>query len=197
MIVFKKRELRGSSELTAVLIHGFKGNLKSLDVFLRVFEGFSVAYSLQAPIPVGEDEFSWYTDSQVQDSVDQVVEFVKDEKIEPARSIFLGFSQGGVVISEIKLRIPQVNVISLCSKVSDKIYSTGRTTAYGELLYYVGAEDQIIDPEISLEGYKIYKNLFKSATLFVDNTGHKVSSFGVRFLKSWVRSKFLKSFIHG
>ncbi len=189
-----------SSDPTAplvLLVHGRAGNFDVMWAFKRVLPDACNIVAVQAPI-TDEGGFSWWQigkDKEIMKAAAKkaagelevfLKEFNRQNSLSPRRTIAIGFSQGGALLSvavQLGMQLDGVAFLASFTIPLDR-QNLSPTT---EIFIAHGARDEIVKLSVSERARDFFLEQGLSVSFIVDDVGHKVGVEGMKALKIWAQ----------
>ncbi|MCS6961885.1 MAG: hypothetical protein NZT61_05215 [Deltaproteobacteria bacterium] len=184
-----KYVIKGEGARTAVFVHGHKGNIHSLTPVATVFDEFKKVF-IEAPLRISANEYSWYitySDAHFFESKQLLLNTVALITSDIGSTVFVGFSQGGVMLTELLSELELTKLAILCSKVENPELHAFQDPVDSWLFMYVSLNDPIIPAGLGIESFMVLSKVFKKSLLSTDFSKHKLSAWGLRMLKRWLQ----------
>lgn len=191
-----------------VMVHGWGGDEKVMWLFKQTLPAQVAIITPRAPLALDEEEsgFIWYKRDEVgrpiltsrPDSVAQLSHFVASlpdlYPIDPARLLLIGFSQGAVMCNALALTRPELicgvaSLNGLAPELPDHLAPVSSLAGLPVFIAH-GRYDRTVPIQAAREARQTFESLAAEVTYGEYEVGHKMSSQGLRDLKTWVARLF-------
>ena len=168
-----------------LLLHGYAANEKDLPSLMSFLPDLPWA-ALRAPIDLGQQAFTWYstatpltpTRDEIEPATDAIWEWVEQNIPDDSPLIVLGFSQGGLMATQLlrtrPARIAATVILAGFMFEGDQPADTGLTALKPKVFYGRGAQDERI-PREAVKALNVWLQTHTRAqTKAYEGLGHSV-----------------------
>jgi phospholipase/carboxylesterase len=181
-----------------VMVHGLQGNERVMTIFERTLPPGVVLVSPRAPVQVGADSYSWYSDPDEPDSYDSglaaleslVAELPRAYPVDPDRVVLMGFSQGAALSYALLLNQPTLiyAVAGLAGFLPERARQLAAPArlAGKQVLVVHGSQDEMVPVSLAREACRVFQDSGANVEFREHMVGHKMSAPAMRDIRHWL-----------
>lgn len=185
-----------------VMVHGWLGNENVMSIFDRLVPPHVVLVSPRAPLEVGPDSYGWFRtvsdDAGFAAGLADLRAFVEAlpaaYPIDPARLVFMGFSQGAAMSLGLALSAPELvrGVAVLAGFVPEQAAGWATPGRLAGLPIFIahGRADETVRVEQARAAHTLLTQAGADVSYHEYDLGHKLNAAGMKALQTWLAARF-------
>lgn len=187
---------------TVVMVHGWLGNETVMSIFDRLVPPQVVVVSPRAPLEVANESYGWFRtvgdDAGFAAGLADLRAFVEAlpaaYPVDPARMVFMGFSQGAAMSLALALAAPELvqGVAALAGFVPEQAagWATPGKLAGKPIFIAHGRTDETVSVEQARAANTLLAGAGAEVSYHEYDIGHKLNAKGMNDLKAWLAARF-------